>query len=196
MNRDKTLRDMLVDEVRDLYDAERQLTKALPTLVRAASDDELRSALETHLTKTEGHVERLEQVFGMLDEKVKGKHCAGMSGIVEEGGQLLDELEKGPLLDACLIAAGQRAEHYEIAAYGSAIAWAHVVGEPEVAGILEQTLDEEKIADRMLSELAEQGLNATAAGGDVGEDDVREGLRVAVGPSSGRKSQAAPPKRR
>jgi ferritin-like metal-binding protein YciE len=188
MNKDKTLHDMLVDEVRDLYDAERQLTKALPKLVRASSDDGLRSALETHLTQTEAHVERLEQVFGMLDEKVKGKHCAGMTGIVEEGAQLLEELEKGALLDACLIAAGQRAEHYEIAAYGSAIAWAQAVGEHDVAGILEQTLDEEKGADQKLTELAEQGLNDNAAAGHTDGDD-RKARREPVPASSARTSR-------
>ena len=118
------LREALVDEIRDLYNAEKQLTKALPKLAKGATSDELREAFETHLEETEGHVTRLERVFELLDEKPRGKHCAGMAGIIEEGSDMLQEDAEDAVMDAMLIAAGQRAEPYEIGAYGTCIAWA------------------------------------------------------------------------
>lgn len=160
-----TLRDALIDEIKDLYNAERQLTKALPKMARNATSDELRAAIESHLEETEGHVERLEQVFALLDEKVRGKHCAGMAGIIEEGNEMLEEDLAGAVLDACIIAAGQRAEHYEMAAYGTSIAWAEALGLADVAELLQATLDEEKAADEKLSTLAEADINSNAAAG-------------------------------
>lgn len=166
-----TLRDALVDEVRDLYNAEKQLIKALPKMAKAASSDELRAALESHLEETQGQVTRLERVFELLDEKPRGKHCAGMAGIIEEGAETLEEDLDGAVLDASIIAAGQRAEHYEIAAYGTVIAWAEALELSEVAEALTETLDEEKAADETLSVLAEAGINEAATAGDGNETE-------------------------
>lgn len=163
MPEDKTLHDAFVDELRDVYDAERQITKALPGLVKAASAPGLRKALDAHLKETHGHVERLEQVFASLDEKARGKHCAGMAGILEEGKTVMKESFDEAAMDACLIAGAQRVEHYEMAAYGTLVAWAQAMGHDEAADLLQETLDEEKTADKKLSALAEGGINAAAA---------------------------------
>src|SRR4051794_13330852 len=127
-----TLRDALIEEMKDLYDAEKQLVKALPKMAKGASNDELRTALENHLEETRNHVTRLEQVFEQLDERAKGKHCAGIAGIIEEGSEALSEDAHEPVLDAMIIASAQRAEHYEMAAYGTAIAWAEALELNEV----------------------------------------------------------------
>ncbi len=119
-----TLHDAFLDELRDAYDAEKQLMKALPKLAKAATADALRHAFEAHLEETRGHVDKLEQVFASLDEKVRGKHCDGIAGIIEEGKSVMEEDFDDDTMDACLIAAGQRAEHYEMAAYGTLVAWA------------------------------------------------------------------------
>ena len=145
------------------YDAEKQLTKALAKLAKAASNPKLREAFESHLQETQGHIERLEQVFESLDEKVRGKHCDGIAGIIEEGKSIMGEDFDETTMDACLIAAGQRAEHYEMAAYGTLVAWAQAMGHTEAARLLQQTLDEEKAADKKLSALAEGGINQSAA---------------------------------
>jgi ferritin-like metal-binding protein YciE len=177
MPESKSLHDMFIDELRDAYDAEKQLTKALPKLARASKSEELRSAFKEHLTETEGHVTRLEQVFASLEEKPRGKHCDGIAGIIEEGKSLLEEDIDESAIDACLIAAGQRAEHYEIAAYGSLIAWAKAMEHTDAADLLEETLEEEKAADEKLTALAEGGINEEAASaahdaeGDEQEDE-------------------------
>jgi len=158
-----TLHDAFLDELRDLYDAEKQLTKALPKLAKTATSPKLREAFESHLEETRGHVERLTQVFEGLDEKVRGKHCDGIAGIIEEGKSIMEEDFDDVTMDACLIAAGQRAEHYEIGAYGTVIAWAEAMGHREAKALLQQNLDEEKAADRKLSALAEGGINQQAA---------------------------------
>ena len=158
-----TLMDALVDEVRDLYHAEKQLVKALPKLAKAASSDELREAISSHLSETENHVGRLEQVFELLEEKPRAKPCAGMAGIIEEGSDVLGE-EASPVVDAMIIAAAQRAEHYEIAAYGTVATWAEGLGYTDAAELLRETLDEEKTADETLTGLAEAGINAAAGG--------------------------------
>ncbi|MGE0865047.1 MAG: ferritin-like domain-containing protein [Vicinamibacterales bacterium] len=164
-----TLRDALVDEVRDLYNAEKQLVKALPKIARAAASDDLRSAIESHLEETNEQVSRLERVFELLDEKPRGKHCAGMAGIIEEGSETLQEDMEDAVMDACIIAAAQRAEHYEIAAYGTAVAWAEALGLTDVAAVLGETLEEEKAADEKLSALAEAGINDAATAGESEE---------------------------
>lgn len=158
-----TLHDAFLDELRDAYDAEKQLTKALPKMAKAATSPQLRAAFESHLEETRGHVTRLEKVFRTLDEKVRGKHCDGVAGIIEEGKAVMEEDFDEATMDACLIAGGQRAEHYEMAAYGSLIAWARVMGHTEAVTLLEETLDEEKAADAILSSLAEGGINRLAA---------------------------------
>src|SRR3954471_4559482 len=152
-----TLHDAFIDELRDTYDAEKQLTKALPKLAKAASNPKLRQAFETHLQETQGQIARLEQVFESLDEKARGKHCDGIAGIIEEGKAIMEEDFDETTMDACLIAAGQRAEHYEMAAYGTLIAWARTMGHDEAADLLQETLDEEKAADEKLNALAEGG---------------------------------------
>lgn len=167
------LREALVDEIRDLYNAEKQLTKALPKLAKGATSEELREAFESHLEETEGQVARLERVFELLDEKPRGKHCAGMAGIIEEGSDMLQEDAEDSVMDAMLIAAGQKAEHYEITSYGTAIAWAEALGLTEVAEVLNETLAEEKAADEKLSALAESGINEAATAGES-EDDMEE----------------------
>jgi ferritin-like metal-binding protein YciE len=166
-----TLRDALVEEIKDLYNAERQLTKALPKLAKAACNDELRAAFESHLEETEEHITRLERVFELLDEKPRGKHCAGIAGIIEEGNDTIQEDMEDAVLDACLIAGAQRAEHYEIGAYGTAIAWAEALDLSEVCDILNETLAEEKAADEKLTAIAESGINDAATAGES-EDDM------------------------
>jgi ferritin-like metal-binding protein YciE len=168
----ENLREALVEEIRDIYNAEKQLVKALPKMAKGAESDELREAFEKHLGETEGQVTRLERVFELLDEKPRGKHCAGMAGIVEEGSEKLQEDMEGSVLDACLIASAQKVEHYEISAYGSAIAWAEALGLNEVVEVLNETLEEEMAADEKLSALAESGINqaATAGESEDGED--------------------------
>ena len=158
-----TLHDAFIDELRDTYDAEKQLTKALAKLAKAASNPDLRDAFETHLEETRGQIERLEQVFESLDERARGKHCDGIAGIIEEGKSIMEEEFDETTMDACLIAAGQRAEHYEMAAYGTLIAWAEAMGHTEATTLLQQNLDEEKAADKKLSALAEGGINQSAA---------------------------------
>jgi ferritin-like metal-binding protein YciE len=176
-----TLHDAFLDELRDAYDAEKQLVKALPKMAKAASSPELRSAFESHLEETRGHVAKLEDVFASLDEKVRGKHCDGIAGIIEEGKSVMEEDFSDTTMDACLIAGGQRAEHYEMAAYGTLIAWARVMGHAEAETLLGQILAEEKAADEKLTAIAESGINQEAAneahapGGGDGEPDARAG---------------------
>ena len=166
----KSLHDAFVDEIRDTYDAERQLTKALPKMAKAATSPDLKIAFTAHLEETHGQIERLQRVFELLDEKVRGKHCEGIAGIIEEGSSIMEEDFDDAAMDAALIAAGQRAEHYEMAAYGTLVAWANAMGHTEVAELLEQSLDEEKSADEKLSGLAEGGVNADAASRDADMD--------------------------
>ena len=176
-----TLHDAFIDELRDTYDAERQLIKALSKLAKAASSPQLRKAFETHREETQGQIERLEQVFESLAEKVRGKHCDGIAGIIEEGKSIMEEEFDETTMDACLIAAGQRAEHYEMAAYGTLVAWAKAMGHDQAADLLQQTLDEEKAADEKLSALAEGGINQGAADvahpGDEEDEENEEGWR-------------------
>src|SRR6187401_1904482 len=166
-----TLHDAFIDELRDTYDAEKQLTKALPKLAKAASNPKLRAAFESHLQETQGQIARLEKVFASLDEKVRGKHCDGIAGIIEEGKSIMEEDFDETTMDACLIAAGQRAEHYEMAAYGTLVAWAQTMGHTEAAKLLQQNLDEEKAADKKLSGLAEGGINQSAADAAHSDED-------------------------
>jgi ferritin-like metal-binding protein YciE len=189
----ETLHDAFIDELRDSYDAEKQLTKALSKLAKAASNPQLRQAFESHLQETEGHVERLEQVFETLDEKVRGKHCDGIAGIIEEGKSIMEEDFDDTTMDACLIAAGQRAEHYEMAAYGTLVAWAQAMGHTEAAKLLQQTLEEEKAADEKLSSLAESGINQSAAEG-ASADEGQEA--VGAGASAGRRNPSTKGSRR
>jgi ferritin-like metal-binding protein YciE len=169
-----TLHDAFVDELRDTYDAEKQVTKALPKMMRAASSPELRMAFETHLEETREQVARLEEVFASLDEKVRGKHCDGVAGIIEEGKSIMEEDFDDTTMDACLIAAAQRVEHYEMAAYGTLVAWARVMGHTAAADLLQRTLDEEKATDEKLTSLAEGGINQEAADAAHPDDEDSE----------------------
>ena len=182
-----TLHDAFIDELRDSYDGEKQLTKALAKLAKAATSPPLREAFEVHLEETQGQIERLEQVFELMEEKARGKHCDGIAGIVEEGKSIMAEDFDETTMDACLIAAGQRAEHYEMAAYGTLVAWANAMGHTEAAKLLQQTLDEEKAADKKLSGLAQGGINQGAVGA-ADADDEEEPVGAAA--SSARKSSA------
>jgi len=163
MAQTSTLHDAFLDELRDIYHAEKQITKALPKMVQAASDKSLAKAFANHLRETEGQVARIEQTFDLLGETVRAKPCEGMKGILEEGKAVLDENFDECTMDASLIAAAQRVEHYEMAAYGSLVAWARSMQHDEAADLLQQNLDEEKAADETLSALAEGGINQSAA---------------------------------
>jgi ferritin-like metal-binding protein YciE len=170
---ENTLRELFVDELRDLYDAENRLVKALPKLAKAANLEDLRSGFETHLEQTKEHVERLKQIMESLDEKPTGKKCPGMIGIIQEGEELIGEEFEGSVMDAALISAAQRAEHYEIAAYGCVHAWAKELGEDEAAELLEKTLTEEKETDAKLTEISEQ-VNPSANSGAEEESEEEE----------------------
>src|SRR6201993_3791807 len=149
-----SLRELYVNELKDLYNAETQLVKALPKMAKAASNAELRRGFEEHLRQTSEHVSRLEQIFEMLGEKASGKKCLGMEGLVKEGSETMSEDYEGALMDAALIGAAQRVEHYEIAAYGTVSEFAKILGKKEHVSLLEQTLQEEKETDERLTELA------------------------------------------
>ena len=187
-----TLADLFQDELRDVYDAEKRILKALPKMAKAASDEQLRDAFTTHLEETRGHVERLEQVFASLDLKVKGKRCMGMEGILAEGTELMGEDGDEAVLDAGLIASAQRVEHYEITAYGSLMAWAKVLGYDDAIDLLGENEREEKETDQKLTELAEGLINQQATAGSGDDEEEEEDARPARGRSSGRKSPARP----
>jgi ferritin-like metal-binding protein YciE len=158
-----TLDKLYEEELRDIYNAEGQLVKALPKMAKAASNDELKKAIEDHLEQTKGQVDRLEKVFQSLGVAVRGKTCAAMKGLLEEGKEILEEEDiEDTVLDAALIAAAQKVEHYEIATYGTLIAWAKQLGYADQAKLLEETLTEEKEADSLLTEIAESNINAMA----------------------------------
>lgn len=166
----ESLNELFVEQLRDLYDAENQLIKALPKMAEGANSDELRQGFEKHLEQTKGHAQRMEQIFEQLGEKAKGKKCKAMEGLVKEGSETLEEEMNEDVKDAALIAAAQRVEHYEIAGYGTARTYANLLGQDEAASLLEQTLEEEKETDAKLTELAE-GINVAAA--QEGEKKVR-----------------------
>jgi ferritin-like metal-binding protein YciE len=165
-----SLRTLLVEQLKDIYDAEKRLTKAIPKLIKASTHDDLKTALQEHLGQTEEHVSRVEQAFEHLDETAKAKTCAGMKGLIEEGDEHAGEnYDDDGLRDAAIIGAAQRVEHYEMAAYGTAIAHARLLELDDVVSLLEQTLDEEKAADKKLTEIAENVVNLDAASEDAGE---------------------------
>jgi ferritin-like metal-binding protein YciE len=151
----ETIEDLFLDELKDLYSAEKQITKALPKMVKAASTPELSQAFASHLEETKGHVARLEQIFEMLGKRGAGKTCEGMKGVLEEGAELIAEVEKGAVRDAGLISAAQRVEHYEIAGYGTVRSMAELLGKPNMVKLLEQTLQEEKATDEKLTQISE-----------------------------------------
>jgi ferritin-like metal-binding protein YciE len=156
------LKELYVEELRDIYDAENQLLKALPEMAKAATSEELRSGFEEHLEQTKEHVRRVEQVLNELGEKAKGKKCKGMQGLVAEGKEIIEEDFEDQVKDAALISAAQRVEHYEIAAYGTVRTFAEILGEQDAVSLLEKTLQEEKETDEKLTELSES-INVEAA---------------------------------
>jgi len=180
----KTLHDAFIDELRDLYNAEKQITKALPKMMKAANAAPLADAFQSHLKETEGQIKRLEQVFESLGEPVKSKTCDGMAGIIEEGRALMGEDFDDATMDACLIAAAQKVEHYEIGSYGTVIAWAEAMGHDEAVRLLKMTLNEEEATDEKLSSLATGGINVQAASTAHGDEDDEEEAMVGAGRKS------------
>jgi len=158
----KTMDDLFLAQIKDLYDAEKQLVKALPKMAKAASSQELRQGFQEHLDQTKGHVSRLEQIFDQLGQKASGTKCEGMAGLIDEGEEIVDEIEQSPLLDAGLIGEAQKVEHYEIAAYGIVKTFARMLGHGQAVTLLEQTLNEEKQTDQKLTQLAESMINEEA----------------------------------
>lgn len=152
--KESTLQDLLIVELKDLYNAEQQMVKALPKMAKAASSDDLRTAFEEHLEQTKGHVERIERAFEQLDLPARGKKCAAMEGLIAEGKELIEGNQADYVLDAGLIGAAQKVEHYEIAAYGTARTHAEVLGHRDIAELLAETLEEEKQTDQRLTELS------------------------------------------
>jgi ferritin-like metal-binding protein YciE len=149
-----TIEDLFLDELRDLYSAEKQITKALPKMVKASSTQDLSAAFQNHLEETKGHVERLERIFEMLGKRGAGKICEGMKGVLEEGSEAISDSDKGPVRDAALIGVAQRVEHYEMAGYGTVRSLAKLLGKQEMVDLLEQTLKEEKAADAKLTQIS------------------------------------------
>jgi ferritin-like metal-binding protein YciE len=161
-----SLQELYVEQLRDLYDAEQQIIKALPEMIDAATSEDLKEALEEHLEVTRSQATRLEKIFGKLGEKPKGEQCKGMHGVIEEGSDLVDDVEDADVRDAAIIASAQRVEHYEMAGYGTARTYAKLLGQNEAGELLQQTLDEEKEADQTLTELADE-INVNAKPGKL-----------------------------
>lgn len=158
----ESLQDLYIDQLRDLYNAENQLVKALPKMAKASTSQDLQDAFAEHLEETKGHVERLEQIFEKLDAKAGGKICKAMKGLIEEGSEMMDEDAEPGVMDAGLIAAAQRVEHYEMAGYGCVRTFAKMLGDEEAARLLQETLNEEGEADKKLTKLAQTVINAKA----------------------------------
>lgn len=171
----ETAQELFVEELKDLYSAERQIVRALPKVAKAVESEELREAIQEHLEQTKGQVERLDRVFEILQKRASGKTCEGMKALVEEGQQKIDEMDQGPLLDAAIIGALQRVEHYEIAAYGTVATFAEAMGQQEIKELLGETLEEEKQADEKLTEVSE-GVNGEAIGQGEEEEEEMEGV--------------------
>ncbi len=158
------LKELFIEELKDIFSAENQITKALPKMAKAAETPELKAAFEQHLEETQGHIERLQSIFDQLEESPKGKKCKGMEGLLAEGKEAMEEHEDEPEeLEAALICAAQKVEHYEMATYGTLISWAKELEMDDVAGELEKTLQEEKATDKKLTQLAESSINVEAA---------------------------------
>jgi ferritin-like metal-binding protein YciE len=194
----ESIRDLLIDEMRDLYDAEKQLVKALPKVVKASSNSELSEAFEKHLDQTRGHVQRLERAFELLGEKPKSKPCAAMQGLIAEAGQITEKEMSEPLTDSAIICAAQKVEHYEIAGYGTLSAWAKALGLNEVAELLDETLQEEKAANDGLTDVAAEILES-AASAEIDREEETVGMAAAPrtgtsGKTGNGSRRSAPPK--
>lgn len=182
------LMDHFQDTLKDVYYAEKQIYKALPKMIKAASNEDLRDGFESHRAETAGQIERLEEVFAMLEMKPRGKQCPSIDGILEEGEELIGEHEKGAGLDAALAAAAQAVEHYEIARYGTLCAWADTLGLRDAKKLLGMNLDEEETCDKTLSELAESELNASAANGEDEDTQTASRSKAPMSKPIGKKS--------
>src|SRR3984885_8655784 len=171
----ESLQELFLDELKDLYSAEKQITKALPKMVRAATSPKLKDAFQSHLQETTGQIERLETIFEMLKKKGTGKTCEGMKGVLAEGAEVLQETEKGDIRDSGLITAAQRVEHYEMAGYGGVREYAKLLGQREFMSLLDATLKEEEAADKKLTLIAKE-VNAAALNGseEAGEDEEED----------------------
>ncbi|MFA9187876.1 ferritin-like domain-containing protein [Flavobacterium sp. FBOR7N2.3] len=165
------LRELFVDSLKDIYWAEKALTKALPKMAKNATSENLLNTINDHLVVTEEQVARLEEVFELIGEKASAKKCDAMEGLIKEGESIMEETEEGPVRDAGIIAASQKIEHYEIASYGTLAAYAQTLGEDEALALLQQTLEEEKEADMLLTEVAYNNINFEAASDEENEDD-------------------------
>jgi ferritin-like metal-binding protein YciE len=173
----QALKELYIDELKDIYNAENQLVKALPKMAKTANSEELRTGFEEHLEQTRGHVQRLEQIFKELGEKPSGKKCKGMEGLVAEGQEIMGEDFEDDVMDAALISAAQRVEHYEIAAYGTVRTYAELLGEDTAAQLLEQTLEEEKETDQKLTDMAGE-INVKALVSEEGSSEDEEEMPV------------------
>ena len=158
----KKLDDLFHDTLKDIYFAEKKILATLPKMAKAAQSEELKAAFEKHLTETEGQIDRLEQVFAVIEQKPQGKTCAAINGITEEGAEIMEEYKGSPALDAGLLAAAQAVEHYEISRYGTLIAWAEELGLDDAVSLLEETLEEEEATDEALTEIAKTAINQEA----------------------------------
>ena len=183
----ESLHELFIEELRDMYDGEKRILKALPKMAKAATAEDLQEAFTSHFEETERQVERLEQVFDVLSERPRGKKCDGIMGILEEGNNAMQELDKGPVLDAALIAGAQKVEHYEIASYGTLAYFAELMGHEQAKELLGETLDEEKAADEKLNEIAKSEVNREALTAESAEDE--EG--ATFGARGGRRSSGA-----
>jgi ferritin-like metal-binding protein YciE len=169
-----SLEKLFLDELRDIYNAEKQLTRALPRMAKAAKSPELRQAFTTHLKETEGQIQRLERVFKEVGQAVRGKKCKGMEGLIEEGKEKMEEEGEPEVLDAALIASAQKVEHYEIASYGCLRTYAELLGYSSAVELLQQNLEEEEATDKKLTELGESGINRSAAMAGAGQEEEEE----------------------
>ena len=161
----KTMNDMLLTFMQDVFYAERQILKALPKLAKASQNEELKNALMHHREETHGQVERLQKAFEALGKRARGQTCEAINGLIEEGDEIVEEFEQGPVRDVGILACAQAVEHYEMARYGTMVAWAKAVGSDDVARLMQETLEEEKKADTTLNQLAQRGLNQQAVKG-------------------------------
>ena len=198
-----SLDELLEEELKDLYDAEKQLTKALPKLVKKSTSPELKQAFEAHLQETAGHIERLEQAFEELGLPARGKKCVGMQNLLKEGDEMIGEAESDSVRDAVIIASAQKVEHYEISGYGTVRTWASVLGKETLVSLFDETAEEEKAADEKLTAIAASFVNEQAAeerDSDSDEEDetaaVPRGRRGVRAPARGSRHQAADRKRR
>ena len=192
----KAMNDLMLHFMQDIYYAEKLGIRSMAKLAKAVENKELKDAILAHREQSQQQIERLDQVFEALGKRAKGKTCAAMNGLVEEGEEAADEFDRGPVLDAALIACAQAVEHYEIARYGAMVAWAKQLGLTEAAGLLQQTLDEEKANDGALNELAERVLNPAASEEESDEDDIDDEEDESVGIDKGDEPKGEAKKRR